>query len=759
MEEVPPSVMRAFGVATRPKRIEGGRGLCFHAADTILRPSDDNQESDFVAEMCKSITALKPTEYRLSFPLQTVHPPSTYIYQGWTAWTFVSGEAAPKGKFEIILKTCRAFTAHLGKLHCEKPEFLSTRQNRFTEADLVTWEEKTLDEVDKISTDILSRIQPTLQQLVALRKPLQNVKNQLIHGDLTGNILFDPMLPPGIIDITLYWRPAEYAEAIIVADGLMWLDQGRELLETYGTDQMRMQLLHNQPFMLQVFVIGQHAGTQHPYVKLTKTSRVVLFTPTANCQLPSFITPAQISLDQHGRRSQQSRLQCLPKGKEEGVSFGISQDREPDCDKCDLAQPNCGRCAKLGTACVGSGARRFKFQQYRPDTQLVPTPATIPSNGTSRLAASFVALMEIEDERYDFQFYGPHFFADLPRRLGSSSALDASTSALIAAFKSIRLRRIHDRNVFALYGKALRALQGFLGDAEQPPGRKMEVVCMMMLCQLWIDNKQANKHRGVLAYLLKEAVSQGQKIATEDLRAWCLQAIYAALVDPKVELGSWFWEVALQDTVMARPYHYGANLYSHELGPIAELTVFLRDPEKYLYQLKCYYNIITQERPVMRELYEQAMVPALRPDADRDSKRRCIEYAAGYAGILVQAALIGPTLAPFGVHPEYTQDSHEICDEAISLAEQCQTYRPCGASYVPELLKLVWASLGDEYRHEEIEKLLVLYGEDVQGANYVQEARDIRSRYERLGWSNKQRFLTGSEDGDAVQEAPPCVIL
>ncbi|KAI1041370.1 hypothetical protein LB505_005646 [Fusarium chuoi] len=316
--------------------------------------------------------------------------------------------------------------------------------------------------------------------------------------------------------------------------------------------------------------------------------------------------------------------------------------------------------------------------------------------------------MEIDDDRFGFEAYGPYFFADLPRRMGSNSALDTTTSAMIASFQAIRLRKTADKKTFSLYGKALRSLQSCLSDDNQPVMLKLEL-------------------------------------------------IYAALCDPKVELGSWFWDVAVQDNIMTRPYHYEQNLYCFELGAIGDLPVFLRDPERYLYQLKCYYNILSQERLVMKKLYEEAMVATLPTDASPACRMKALEYASGHAGLLVQAALIGPTLKPFGVLPDYTQDSHEICDDAILLAHRCQTFRPCGASYVPELLKLVWASLDDGYRHEELEKLMDEYAEDVQGASYLEEAKIMRKRLDSLGWSDQQRFLEGRDEG--LETPPPCVIL
>ncbi|KAF4417394.1 hypothetical protein FACUT_12241 [Fusarium acutatum] len=622
----PPKVLDAFGAEGSLIHIPGGRGLCYRTSQGILlRPSDDDKESEYIATLCKSLLELHPTDYRVPMPIQAPESPARYVCDGWTAWEYLEGKTTPQGKFDILMRACRAFHADVMKLAIEKPLFLLTRQDRFTEADLVAWEEKKLEDVEEINSDVMATIQPILDQLLKLRQPFrQEIKNQLIHGNLTGNVLFDSENnnPQAIIDITLYWRPAEYAEAIMVADGLIWLNEDRKLVDMFGTDHTRIQLL--------------------------SSNRMV----------------------------------------------GVPSSR--GCNSCRKAK-----------------------KRYKPDTQttqLITPPAETPSNDTTRLTAEFISLMEIDDDRFGFEAYGPYFFADLPRRMGSNSALDTTTSAMIASFQAIRLRKTADKKTFSLYGKALRSLQGCLSDENQPVMLKLELVLMIMLCQ-----------------------------------------IYAALCDPKVELGSWFWDVAVQDTIMTRPYHYEQNLYCFELGAIGDLPVFLRDPERYLYQLKCYYNILSQERAVMKKLYEEAMVATLPTDASPACRMKAIEYASGHAGLLVQAALIGPTLKPFGVLPDYTQDSHEICDDAILLAHRCQTFRPCGASYVPELLKLVWASLDDGYRHEELEKLMDEYAEDVQGASYLEEAKIMRKRLDSLGWSNEQRFLEGRNEG--LETPPPCVIL
>lgn len=240
-----PTALEAFSVSNLLTVIPGGRGLCFRTANVLLRPSDDNEESEYIGSLCANLLKLDLVDYCVPAPIPVSESPEKYVADGWTAWTFVDGKMAPKGNFEILFKACRGFHTDLRTLVNEKPLFLSNRQNRFTEADLVTWGEKKLEDVQKVNNDIMATIQPSLEQLLRLRQPFQQeLRNQLIHGDLTGNVLFDDSgRPPAIIDITLYWRPAEYAEAIIVADGLIWLGEGRELVEIYGTDHTRMQLL------------------------------------------------------------------------------------------------------------------------------------------------------------------------------------------------------------------------------------------------------------------------------------------------------------------------------------------------------------------------------------------------------------------------------------------------------------------------------------------------------------------------------------
>ena len=68
-----------------------------------------------------------------------------------------------------------------------------------------------------------------------LREALEPTsRRQLVHGDLTGNVLFDHDLPVAVIDLSPYWRPVEYAEGVVVADALCWHDAPASLRVDVG---------------------------------------------------------------------------------------------------------------------------------------------------------------------------------------------------------------------------------------------------------------------------------------------------------------------------------------------------------------------------------------------------------------------------------------------------------------------------------------------------------------------------------------------
>ncbi len=253
-----PSTLLAFGLSGTPTPLSGGRGLCYRIGDAVLRPCDDETESQWLAQLSRALLKRSPVGYRLASPLPSVTSLDTFVVNGWTASSFVAGHESME-HFPELFRAARLLHSDLADFVTEKPAAVAERPfNRFDEADRVTWGEKSLVDVEKVNTEMLRQLRPVLDQLSAARQPLPEesaqLKCQLVHMDLLGNVLFEDGLPPGIIDLTLYWRPALYAEAVVIVDGLTWWgDLGPKLVDMYLQDwelevyqkspEVRVQLL------------------------------------------------------------------------------------------------------------------------------------------------------------------------------------------------------------------------------------------------------------------------------------------------------------------------------------------------------------------------------------------------------------------------------------------------------------------------------------------------------------------------------------
>lgn len=174
----------------------------------------------------------------------------------------------------------------------------------------------------------------------------------------------------------------------------------------------------------------------------------------------------------------------------------------PDCSQCDQARPACSRCARLGIPCIGCGQQRFKFkdetealrvakaQPTGPAAAAAAAPTrdkTFPSRPLSSLAAracgAIVSVLQISDPRYDLLAFGP-FIDEIPSRLGTHAALDASADALASAFSCVHTKRITPQSL-AKYARALRSVQ----DSLQSPGtayseQTLCAIYFIMLCQV-----------------------------------------------------------------------------------------------------------------------------------------------------------------------------------------------------------------------------------------------------------------------------------
>ncbi len=211
----PQGVLARFGVAGLPlARLAGGQGTSWRAGDLVFKPADlPVPELEWLAEV---LSQLECDGFRVARPRLAAD--GSVCVDGWCAAEFLAGQHA-EGRWPEVIAAGQRFHAALSGV--ARPGFLDQRDSPWAIGDRVAWGELPASEFAQVNH---------LGRLAAARRPL-SAPSQLIHGDLGGNVLFDGEFPPAIIDFSAYWRPVTFADAIVVADALVWEGADAQVLD------------------------------------------------------------------------------------------------------------------------------------------------------------------------------------------------------------------------------------------------------------------------------------------------------------------------------------------------------------------------------------------------------------------------------------------------------------------------------------------------------------------------------------------------
>lgn len=210
----PEPVLDAFGLSGAPILLEGGRGKSWRVGDAVLKPLDRSEES--LAWQADAFSSVSWDGFRVTYPLRAAD--DSLVIDGWTAWQALAGRHED-GRWPEIVAVGERF--HRAVAGLPRPGFIARYTDRWAIGDRVAWGELPATEFAHVKH---------LPRLAAALRPLE-APSQLIHGDLTGNVLFDDRFPPAIIDLAPYWRPPAYASAIVVGDALTWEGADESILD------------------------------------------------------------------------------------------------------------------------------------------------------------------------------------------------------------------------------------------------------------------------------------------------------------------------------------------------------------------------------------------------------------------------------------------------------------------------------------------------------------------------------------------------
>ncbi len=226
----PAAVVRAFSGGADdgpPSPLAGGAGTSWRVGRLVLKPLDTS-----AADLAWRERLLAPLQgrddVRVSPPLRGA---GELVVGGWTATRWLEGRSAA-GRWSEVAEAGRRL--HAAVAGAPRPEHLAARRDPWAVGDRVAWGG---------ADAVLDLLPAELRALAGLRRPV-HLPSQVVHGDLSGNVLVHPGLAPAVIDLAAYWRPAPWGAAVVVADALVW----------HGADAALVDLLLPGPDGAQLLV-------------------------------------------------------------------------------------------------------------------------------------------------------------------------------------------------------------------------------------------------------------------------------------------------------------------------------------------------------------------------------------------------------------------------------------------------------------------------------------------------------------------------
>ncbi|KAL2062053.1 hypothetical protein VTL71DRAFT_6319 [Oculimacula yallundae] len=393
--------------------------------------------------------------------------------------------------------------------------------------------------------------------------------------------------------------------------------------------------------------------------------------------------------------------------------------------KCDQKKPHCGRCTRLEIDCVGSGQRRFKFVDESPSQLALVKPKSptqspqkeitayeriswLPSSDSSMMIGAFCSALEVTDVRYDLGVYGT-FMRDIPRRIGSSVALDASIRAVTSTYSSLQTR---SKTVDALecYVDGLEVLRKTLCAHDPSQTMSANNLCamyLMMVCHGWMGEKNdCTSHGEVFAYMLSKVNPEKFQESFEDelILTLCVPVIVESIARPSIQLHPWLERLTtVRDDA--------CPMQSLKLKNLGKISDFIVDPEGHLVEMYFIYQSMEADLARIRTYL------ATLENSDSTAHSR---YITIYGIQLSFAMILNMLLRSFSVDNfmQMLVECTALVSETITVAEKARQYRPLGSSCTPMTLTCAMATTTDSTQKQRAGELLDEYQEDFEIADW-----------------------------------------
>ncbi len=243
-------VLDLFAVPADVRPIPGGRGRSVVAGDLVLSPGRDAATARWLnpplARLAVDLDTRARRPLRIAVPVPARD--GSWVVDGWGASRYEPDSTRCRD-LSVLVAAGRLLHAHLAHAFPVRPP-LETRRDQWAAAERLAFSaprqlEAAVDPDDP-RHDLLGEVAARLAGCASV-EPV-TAPDQLVHGDLAGNVLLDARGVPVVIDLSPYWRPAVWAEAVCVLDAVLWLDAAPSALEQWGSGAKREAMLRAVAF-------------------------------------------------------------------------------------------------------------------------------------------------------------------------------------------------------------------------------------------------------------------------------------------------------------------------------------------------------------------------------------------------------------------------------------------------------------------------------------------------------------------------------
>jgi hypothetical protein len=245
----PDHVLDLFAVPERVLPLPGGQGHSVLAGDLVLSPGRDPWVSSLMSPPLARLAVELDTragrrrrDLRIAVPVPARD--GSWTVDGWGASRYEPGTRGCTD-LAVIRATGALLHAELSQVVADWPPAAAAPRDRWDRAARIAFGSGDAD-----LSGFGVHTAELVSWLLAERTDVAIGPDQLVHGDLAGNVLLDEADAPVIIDFAPYWRPALWADAVCVLDAVMWMDSDPAVLADWAVGAHRQAMLRAGIFRL-----------------------------------------------------------------------------------------------------------------------------------------------------------------------------------------------------------------------------------------------------------------------------------------------------------------------------------------------------------------------------------------------------------------------------------------------------------------------------------------------------------------------------